>query len=495
MSLRYPSAVVFLEELERRSLLTIAYPSAQDQLIVELINRGRADPMAEAARYGIALNEGVPLADTIYATAKQPVAINLNLTSAAQEHSFWMIDNDTFSHTGAGGSQPKDRMAAAGYAFTGSWAAGENIAYRGSTGPINVNALAAQLHADLFIDTNYPNRGHRTNQMNPAWREVGVGTFQGVFTASGTNFNALIGTEDFAKSGTNVFLTGVAYTDAVVNDDFYTIGEAAAGVVITATRNSDNATFTTTTWSSGGYSLALPAGTYTVTATNGQLGGTVVHSGVVIGTENVKRDFRPDMVAASFASLGGDGKLTVSGSSDVDVISITQSGNTITTTRNGVSQFFSTAAVTSIEVYLNAGNDSLGVGPGVMRLYCDGGEGNDYLQGGDGFDTLTGNAGHDIIKGGNGDDRINGSGGHDKLYGENGNDRIYGGAGYDLIDGGAHIDRMWGEAGQDTLYGQGGNDQFYTLDGELDTLYGGPNTDLAQRDDADLTASIETRMV
>src|SRR4051812_15487406 len=50
MSYRYRSAVAFVEELEPRSLFAVAFPSAQEQLIVELINRGRADPAAEATR-------------------------------------------------------------------------------------------------------------------------------------------------------------------------------------------------------------------------------------------------------------------------------------------------------------------------------------------------------------------------------------------------------------------------------------------------------------
>jgi hypothetical protein len=83
MSYRIASTVVSLEELERRSLFAASFPTAQDQLVVELINRGRADPAAGAVRYGIALNEGVDAGSTISTTAKQPVAINLNLTSAA----------------------------------------------------------------------------------------------------------------------------------------------------------------------------------------------------------------------------------------------------------------------------------------------------------------------------------------------------------------------------------------------------------------------------
>jgi Ca2+-binding RTX toxin-like protein len=330
--------------------------------------------------------------------------------------------------------------------------------------------------------------------MNGAFREIGAGVYDGLFTSGMTTFNSVMATQDFARSGTSVFLTGVAYTDALVADDFYTVGEAAANVTVSAVRTSDGATFSTATWSSGGYSLALPAGTYTVSATNGQVGGTIVHSGVVIGSENVKRDFRPDMAVPPFATLDGAGALTINGTDAADAMSLSLAANTITVTRNGASQMFTAASVTSILLYLGAGNDQLGVGDGIMGLYCDGGEGNDHLAGGQFNDTLTGNAGHDKLLGGAGDDRLNGSGGHDKLWGELGVDRLYGHAGYDMLDGGAHVDRMWGDAGIDTLYGQGSNDQFYTLDGEADALYGGSGTDLAQRDDGDLISSVETRL-
>ena len=38
----------------------MANMTPQEQLMLELINRARMDPNAEAARYGIALNEGKP---------------------------------------------------------------------------------------------------------------------------------------------------------------------------------------------------------------------------------------------------------------------------------------------------------------------------------------------------------------------------------------------------------------------------------------------------
>ena len=96
-----------------------------------------------------------------------------------------------------------------------------------------------------------------------------------------------------AASGTGLFLTGVAYDDGGLDDDFYTPGEGLGGVTVTATRTSDQSVFETTTWATGGYTLRLPAGTYTVVAAGGGLPRPVTHAGVSISTRNVKRDFLP----------------------------------------------------------------------------------------------------------------------------------------------------------------------------------------------------------
>src|SRR3712207_1183737 len=107
----------------------MAQPTAYEQYFLELVNRARANPGAEAARLGIDLNQGLT-AGTIANTAKQPLAMNQFLNDSAQAHSDWMLATDTFSHTGANGSSAGDRMKAAGYVFTGSWTWGENISIR-----------------------------------------------------------------------------------------------------------------------------------------------------------------------------------------------------------------------------------------------------------------------------------------------------------------------------------------------------------------------------
>jgi uncharacterized protein YkwD len=277
------------ECLEPRKFCAAAFPTPVEQYELELINRARANPSAEAARFSIDLNEGLP-AGTISSAPKQPLAINPFLTDAAREHSQWMIDQDVFSHTGAGNSSPHARMSSAGYSFVIPFTSGENIGYRGTTPSVpNPTTTAAKIHEDLFVDAGIDGRGHRKNILNNGFREIGVGIVSGKFN----QFNSVMVTTDFAASASTVFLTGVAYNDTTTTDNFYTPGEGLGGVTITATRIGDGAVFTTTTWSSGGYSLALNAGKYVVIASGSGFSSPLRSADVVIGSENVKRDFRP----------------------------------------------------------------------------------------------------------------------------------------------------------------------------------------------------------
>lgn len=468
--------------LESRRLLAAAFPTEYEQYLVELINRGRANPTAEATRYATDLNEGLA-PGTISTAPKQPLAINPYITDAARKHSQWMIDNDIFDHSGAGGSSPKSRMTTSGYYFDPSaWSSGENIGYEGGSGTPDVLTTTASLHRMLYVDQGIEGRGHRINLMNNGFREIGAGVVTGAFTSGDNTLNAVMATEDFASSGTTAFLTGVAYSDGVTDDNFYTPGEGLGGVVVKATRASDGAVFQATAWSSGGYSLPLTAGTYTVTATGGGLGGTVTYDNVVIATENVKRDFTPANVTQPFASITA-GKLTVQGTAIADSISVTKSATSYTCTLNGASITLPASGVTSIDVLGEDGNDYIVLGTGMtIGAYVVAGNGNDYIQGGDAPDTITAGAGKDQVFGGLGDDRLGGNGGHDRLCGEHGRDRLYGGDGDDVMEGGSSPDRMWGEAGNNYFYGHAGNDKMYARNGMFDQLYGGADTDAAQID-------------
>ena len=129
-------------------------------------------------------------------------------------------------------------------------------------------------------------------------------------------------TQDFAYSASSgPSLTGVAYNDSRIHDNFYEPGEGLGNITITATRTSDNATFTTTTWASGAYTLSLPAGTYTVTASGTGL-GTITKNNIVISTQNVEQDFVPTLpayVVGRYIAYGDsvfDGNTPAPGASD-----------------------------------------------------------------------------------------------------------------------------------------------------------------------------------
>jgi uncharacterized protein YkwD len=101
-----------------------------------------------------------------------PLEMQGQLAQAADAHSAWMLDTDTFSHAGANGSSPGDRIQATGYDAS-AW--GENIAYVSDGGSLDA-ADVEQLHQNLV---NSP--GHYANLVNPAFTEIGIGLAEGEF--------------------------------------------------------------------------------------------------------------------------------------------------------------------------------------------------------------------------------------------------------------------------------------------------------------------------
>lgn len=270
------------EELEDRRVLSTVTMSANEQLLVELVNLARQNPAAEvSSRAGVSLNQGITdPSKTISNTAKQPLAPHQALTNAAILHSVDMLNYDYFAHTNLNGQSPSDRARAAGYGA----GAGENIAWSGTTGTLARVQMVYDRHAALLKSP-----GHRQNILNENYREIGNGIRYGVFT-DGASYNAIMVTENFGNRGGNSFITGVAYSDSIVDDNFYTVGEGAGGILISAFNNQSGQTFSVNTGSSGGYSLQVPNGTYTVTAIGGSMTGQQVFSDVVVSSRNVKVD-------------------------------------------------------------------------------------------------------------------------------------------------------------------------------------------------------------
>ena len=260
-----------------------------------------------------------------------------------------MLEKDIFSHTGINGTSPWARMQAAGYRFTGAWGAGENIGYISLGNPAGYVDELDNLHA-AFMNSS----GHRANILRSSFKEVGIG-----FEVGGVGgYTVAMVTEDFAYSGIGSFITGVAFDDKD-GDHFYDVGEALAGLSVTAV-SSTGVHYTTTTAPAGGYELLVPAGSYTVTFSGAGVGPTTFQRSV--GNTNVKLD----LIGSAPASLPIDG----------DGLSNTLTGTANADTIRGF-----------------GGNDSLfGLGGDDI---LEGGDGNDILDGGSGGDTLLGGAGSD----------------------------------------------------------------------------------------------------
>lgn len=381
--------------------------TAREQYLLELINRARLDPAMEAKRYNVALNEDLA-PGTIDATAKQPLAPNELLHDAASAHSAWMLATNTFSHTGSGGSTPGDRMAAAGYTFTGSWSWGENIAWAGSTGAIDLSKMIDTHHRGLFRSA-----GHRENLLADHYKEAGVAQETGLFTSEGTTFNTSMVTENFAASGpaSTVFVTGVVYDDND-GDDFYSIGEGEGGVGVMVNGSG------TTSAAAGGYAVAVTAGWATVT-----FGG-----GITVQVDASDGNVKADLVDGSAVYTSAD--------------TILGSGATA-------------AAALGVGNLRLTGND--------LSNALVGNRGGNVLAGAGGNDVLAGRAGNDRIDGGSHSDILMGGGGGDKLFGRGGADTLFGQGGRDIQRGGGGADTFVfkGGFGRDRVKDFGPGDELW----------------------------------
>ena len=242
--------------------------TALEQMLLELINRARLDPAAEAARFGIDLNEGLA-PNTLSGVSKQPLAMNETLLSVARAHSQDMINRDYFAHDTPEGVTAFQRIANAGYSAIGS---GENIACRSTSGSVTGQWRSLQ-HQDLFVDAGVDEpRPPAEPRWQANFQEVGVGQVTGNFQG----FNATMLTQDFATAGARRFLTGVSYAD-LDHNNFYSIGEGRNGMTVTVGGSS------TSTGVAGGYSLQVGTGVQNVTFSGGGLSAPISLAVTVLG--------------------------------------------------------------------------------------------------------------------------------------------------------------------------------------------------------------------
>lgn len=280
-------------------------PTDDEQLMLEMINRARANPSAEGVRLVDNNDGGVQFALQFFEISKDlvksqfntypsrpPLTFHAALMQSSERHSFDMLQNDYQGHVGSDNSSPFDRINEAGY--TGWTRAGENVsAYSNSV---------FHGHAGFNIDWGAQNQidlGHRGNIMN---FEDGIYTDIGISIEPDNNPSTQIGplviTQNFGFRG-SYYVTGVVYNDLNENE-FYDPGEGLAGVQVMP----DGGDFFAVTSQSGGYAIpVLNASQITsVTASGGDLAAPITKDITLTNNESYKLDFIVGEVSQGLAA-------------------------------------------------------------------------------------------------------------------------------------------------------------------------------------------------
>jgi hypothetical protein len=254
-------------------------PTDAEQYLLELINRARSDPPAEATRHGIDHNEGPPV-KLIPPDPVPPLPFNQFLMKAATGQSQAVLD------LWLGGSFPADphkvggdfkpRIIAASYphsSFTGA----ENIDH-GNPASSDQQTID-DTHEGLFIDKGDPERGHRRSMFGH-YSEVGIGMRE--------QDGKVVTTEDFAGLFPGPkWILGVVYADWD-GTGFYSPGTGIQGVTVTLSQGDIYAV----TSASGGYAIPVERLTGSVTVTFKWLGFKMSTHTVQLSDQSVKVDDR-----------------------------------------------------------------------------------------------------------------------------------------------------------------------------------------------------------
>jgi uncharacterized protein YkwD len=123
---------------------------------------GPGDPAAPAATLCLLNQERT-------SRGLDPLAGSPTLDKAAVAYARDMVARGFFDHVSPGGGTMVDRMKAAGWAPTGAWTAGENIAW--GTGTLATPAA--------IVDGWMHSPGHKANILSAAYGQVGIGIAAG----------------------------------------------------------------------------------------------------------------------------------------------------------------------------------------------------------------------------------------------------------------------------------------------------------------------------
>lgn len=289
---RLPALTSALALLGWSCLLQVSHgdPTAEQQFMLELLNRLRMAPAAELekmvnmsspgvwdspksdhATVASALNYYAVSASELFSqwstlTEAPPIAWNDTLAAASTTYSNLMVTTNQQAHF-LDGQSTSQRLVNAGY--SSNWG---DVAQ-------TLFATAADVthgHAALSIDWGpdggsgtgiQPGATHRVALMDPLFKEIGIG-FQTVAIPISNDevTGPLVMTEHLANARrfngvslvADAILTGSIFDDSVLGDAFYTPGEGLGGMMVLVYDNSTGTLVASgQTNSVGGFNIAL----------------------------------------------------------------------------------------------------------------------------------------------------------------------------------------------------------------------------------------------
>ncbi len=268
------------------------HPNGQEQQMMWLMNRARANPPQEGIWLATSddpniasgrnyFNVDINVLQNEFAeyAANPPAAFDIRLYNAAKAHSDDLIARDAQDHNGQFA-----KVGTAGFSVS---------SYRGNVFAYAKNGLNA--HAAFNIDWGsgtddgmQTSRGHRKAIMALDGDYTNVGLAAVPESNAGTQVGPVVVTGNYAKAGNgtdhyNTFIVGTVWEDSNSNG-LYDPGEGIGGVTVTP----DQGNFYAVTGDSGGYAMPITsAGTYQVTFS----GPVAAVESVTVGTDSLLLDF------------------------------------------------------------------------------------------------------------------------------------------------------------------------------------------------------------
>ncbi|MDO5308979.1 MAG: CAP domain-containing protein [Planctomycetia bacterium] len=308
-------------------LVTTLNPSAEEQELLEQINRFRADPSGELGRiFSEITSDSIVARNSLVDSAIQlnsypknslddfltqwrelssasPLAYNASLLQAATNHSSQMKSKNDISHKCAREDDLVTRVIKAGFESGLTNADGDIAISENIGGCFRINgsySVASYILAAFAVDWGVATHEHRDALMNDAYTEIGISIMNTTKSVGPYLATCDIATSVQGARDDGAYLLGVIYDDGD-NDFFYDVGEGLGGVDICIERLGSDQTESVTiqSWNAGSYQIFLLNGSYRVTVSGDSFSSPITKTVSVTDGANVKLDFRSNDAGAT----------------------------------------------------------------------------------------------------------------------------------------------------------------------------------------------------